>query len=81
MYGYLLLKLQTFASKHNQDFEKVIHPLQNLLLASKSSTAQRNGRSTRQTQTSFAGFEVGEKEFKELIADIKETFYVHKAVD
>ncbi|MYB65704.1 hypothetical protein F4X73_13520 [Candidatus Poribacteria bacterium] len=72
------IEIANFSSKHNQDFEKVIHPLQNLLLAAKSSTAQRNSRSTRQTQTSFVGFEVGDKEFKELIADIKERFTIIK---
>lgn len=72
------IEIANFSSKHNQDFEKVIHPLQNLLLAAKSSTAQRNSRSTRQTQTSFAGFEVGDKEFTELIADIKERFTIIK---
>lgn len=72
------IEIANFSSKHNQDFEKVIHPLQNLLLAAKSSTAHRNSRSTRQTQTSFAGFEVGDKEFKELIADIKERFTIIK---
>ena len=73
------IEIANFSSKHNQDFEKVIHPLQNLLLAAKSSTAQRNSRSSaRQTQTSFAGFEVGDKEFKVLIADIKERFPIIK---
>ena len=72
------IEIANFSSKHNQDFEKVIHPLQNLLLAAKSSTAQRNSRSARQTQTSFAGFEVGDKEFKELIAGIKERFTIIK---
>lgn len=72
------IEIANFSSKHNQDFEKVIHPLQNLLLAAKSSTSQRNSRSTRQTQTSFAGFEVGDKEFKELIADIRERFTIIK---
>ena len=65
------IEIANFSSLHNQDFEKVIHPLQNLLLAAKSTTAQRNTRSNRQTQTSFAGFEVGDKAFKELITDIK----------
>ena len=72
------IEIANFSSKHNQDFEKVIYPLQNLLLAAKFSTAQRNNRSTRQTQTSFAGFEVGDKAFKELIADIKERFAIIK---
>ncbi len=70
------IEIANFSSKHNQDFEKVIHPLQNLLLATKSSTAQRNNRTTRQTQTNFAGFEVGDKAFKELIANIKERFAI-----
>ena len=72
------IEIANFSSIHNQDFEKVIHPLQNLLLAAKSTTAQRNTRANRQTQTSFAGFEVGDKEFKELITDIKERIMIIK---
>ena len=68
------IEIANFSSIHNQDFEKVIQPLQNLLLAANSTTAQRNTRSNRQTQTSFSGFEVGDKAFKELITDIKERF-------
>ena len=72
------IEIANFSSKHNQDFEKVIHPLQNLLLAAKSTTAQRNIRSNRQNQTSFAGFEVGDKAFEELITYIKEHFTIIK---
>ncbi len=69
-----LLEIANFASKHNQDFEKVIQSLENILLAMKSATAQRNNRANRQTQPKFPGFEVTDTEFEELLTHVKDHF-------
>lgn len=68
------LEIANFASQHNQDFEKVIQPFENILLATKSATAQRNNRTTRQTQSKFPGFEVSEPECAELLTHVKGHF-------
>ncbi|RKU09695.1 hypothetical protein C6501_14930 [Candidatus Poribacteria bacterium] len=69
-----LLEIANFASRHSQDFEKVIQPLENILLAMKSATAQRNNRTNRQTQPKFSGFEVTDTEFEELLTHVKDHF-------
>ena len=69
-----LLEIANFASRHNQDFEKVIQPIDNILLATKSSTAQRNNRTPRQTQTKFTGFAVSDVESEHLLKHVKEHF-------
>ncbi len=69
-----LLEIANFASQHNQDFEKVIQPFENILLAMKSATAQRNNRTNRQTQSKFPGFEVTNTEFEELLTHVKDHF-------
>ena len=67
-----LLEIANFTSQHNQDFEKVIQPLENILLATKPATAQRNNRTNRQTQPKFPGFEVADAEFEELLTHVKD---------
>ncbi len=69
-----LLEIANFASQHNQDFEKVIQSLENILLATKPATAQRNNRANRQTQPKFPGFEVTDTEFEELLTHVKDHF-------
>lgn len=69
-----LLEIANFASRHSQDFEKVIQSLENILLATKSATAQRNNRANRQTQPKFPGFEVTDTEFEELLTHVKAHF-------
>lgn len=69
-----LLEIANFASQHNQDFEKIIQPLENILLATKPATTQRNNRTNRQTQPKFSGFEVEEADFEELLTHVKDHF-------
>ncbi len=72
------LEIANYASQHNQDFEKVIQPLQNILLAAKPATAQRNNRTNRQTQSKFPGFEVADAEFEELLTHVGDHFPIIK---
>ncbi|MDE0484036.1 MAG: hypothetical protein OXI67_15770 [Candidatus Poribacteria bacterium] len=69
-----LLEIANFASQHNQDFEKFIQPLENILLVTKPATTQRNNRTNRQTQSKFPGFEVTDTEFEELLTHVKDHF-------
>ena len=69
-----LLELTNFASQHRQDFETVIQPLVNLLLASK--TEKPTQRRTQQAQhrgraTHFAGFEIPDKTVEQLLDHVK----------
>ena len=69
-----LLELANFASQHKQDFEVVIQPLVNLLLAAK--TAKPTQRRTQQAQhrggtTNFAGFEIPDKTVEQLLDHVK----------
>ena len=73
-----LLEIANYASQHNLDFEKVIKPLENILLATKPATAQRSKRANRQTQPKFPGFEVTDAEFEELLTHVKDHFPIIK---
>ena len=69
-----LLELANFASQHKQDFETVIQPLVNLLLAPK--TAKPTQRRSQQTQqrgrtTNFVGFEIPDKTVEQLLDHVK----------
>ena len=69
-----LLELANFASQHKQDFETVIQPLVNLLLAAKigkptqrrSQQAQPRGRTTN-----FAGFEIPDSTVEQVLDHVK----------
>ena len=73
-----LIEIANFTSQHNQNFEKVIQPFEDILLATKPTTAQRNNRTNRQTQSKFPGFEVTDAEFEELLTHVKDHFPVIK---
>lgn len=68
------LEIANFSSQHSEDFENVVQPLERVLLAVKQASAQRNSRTNRKTQSNFAGFEVDDKEFDELITNIETQF-------
>ena len=69
------LEIANFASQHNQDFEKVIQPLVEILLAVKPAVASsRNRQANRQTPPKFPGFEVSETEFEELLMHVEQNY-------
>ena len=69
------LEIANFASQHKQDFEKVIQPLVEILLAMKPATASaRNRQVNRQNQPKFPGFELAEAEFEELLTHVKQNY-------
>lgn len=70
-----LLKIANYASLHNQNFEQVFQPIETILLSTKSSSNQRNIKSTRQT-TKFPGFEISETEIEGILSQFKN----HQAV-
>ena len=68
-----LLELANFASQHKQDFETVIQPLINLLLAAKTGQTQRRNQQAqhRGSATHFAGFEIPDDTFQQLLSHVK----------
>ena len=68
-----LLELANFASQHKQDFETVIQPLVNLLLAAKSGQTQRRSQQAqhRGGAANFAGLEIPNKTVEQLLDHVK----------
>ena len=67
-----LLELANFASQHKQDFENVIQPLVDLLLAAKTVQTQRRGQQAQQRgTTAFPGFEIPDDAFEQLLDHVK----------
>ena len=68
-----LLELANFASQHKQDFETVIQPLVNLLLAAKTEQTQRRNQQAQQRggAPNFAGFEIPDDTFQQLLDHVK----------
>lgn len=71
-----LLELANFASQHKQDFETVIQPLADCLLAPKTEQSQRRqpAANARRAATEFAGFDIPDATFEELLSHIKHHF-------
>ena len=65
-----LLELANFASQHKQDFEAVIQPLVDLLLAAKTGQVQRRTQQ-RGRAANFTGFEISDDAFKRLLDHVK----------
>ena len=69
-----LLELANFASQHKQDFETVIQPLVNLLLAAttRKPTQRRNQQAQpRGRATNFAGFEIPDSTVEQILGHVK----------
>ena len=69
-----LLGLANFVSQRKQDFEAVIQPLVDLLLAIKTAgQTQRRGRQVQQRRgpASFVGFEIPDDDFEQLLNHVK----------
>ena len=69
-----LLGLANVASQHKQDFETVIQPFVDLLLAAKmGGQAQRRSQQAQQRRraTNFAGFEIPDDDFEQLLNHVK----------
>ena len=68
-----LLELANFASQHKQDFETVIQPLVDLLLSVKVRQTQRRSPQGqhRGGATNFAGFEISDDAFVQLLNHVK----------
>ena len=68
-----LLELANFASQHKQDFETIIQPLVNLLLTAKTGQTQRRNQQAqhRTGANNFAGFEIPDDTFQQLLSHVK----------
>lgn len=66
-----LLDIANLASQHNQNFDQVIQPLETIILATKSSSNQRNSQSNRKT-AKFPGFEISDVELDEITNQIED---------
>ena len=68
-----LLELANFVSQHKQDFEAVIQPLVDLLLAAKTAQGQRRSQQAQQRgrAANFPGFEIPEDTFERLLDHVK----------
>ena len=65
-----LLDIANFASRHRQDFEQVMRPIETILLSTKSPTNQRSNQTKRQA-TKFPGFEINDVELASIISQIE----------
>ena len=68
-----LLELANFVSQHKQDFEDVIQPLVDLLLAAKTGQVQRRAQQAQQRgrTADFTGFEIPDDAFERLLDHVK----------
>ncbi len=68
-----LIELANFVNQQKQDFETVIQPLVDLLLATKVGQAQRRSQKTLQrgNATNFQGFEIPDETFYRLLDHVK----------
>ena len=68
-----LLELANFVSQHKQDFEDVIQPLADLLLAPKTGQVQRRSQQAQQRgrAPNFPGFEISDDAFQRLLDHVK----------
>ena len=68
-----LIELANFVSQQKQDFETVIQPLVELLLATRVGQSQRRSRKTPQRgkATNFPGFEIPDEAFHRLLDHVK----------
>ncbi len=68
-----LLELANFVSQHKQDFEDVIQPLVDLLLAAKTGQVQRRSQQAQQRgrAANFPGFEISDDAFEQLLNHVK----------
>ncbi len=78
-----LLDIANFAAQHNQEFEAILKPLVDLLLAPKGSltpsgTTSRLPQNSRQQKTNFNDFEISDDEFQSVLTRIQVNFSVIK---
>ena len=68
-----LLELANFVSQHKQDFEDVIQPLVDLLLAAKTGQVQRRAQQAQQRgrTANFTSFEIPDDAFERLLDHVK----------
>ena len=68
-----LIELANFVSQRKQDFETVIQPLADLLLATRTEQTQRRSQKTAQkgNSTNFPGFEIPDETFNRLLDHVK----------
>ena len=68
-----LIELANFVSQQKQDFETVIQPLVDLLLATRVGQSQRRSQKTLQRggATNFPGFEIPDEAFQRLLDHVK----------
>lgn len=78
-----LLEIANFATRHNQEFESILKPLVDLLLAPKGSltpsgATNRLPQNSRQQKANFNGFEISDDEFQSVLSRIQVNFPVIK---
>ncbi len=73
-----LLDIANYTSQHKQDFEKLIQPLENILLTQKSTVTSRNTQSNRQSMSKFIGFEIVDSELDSIIEQIVNNYQIIK---
>lgn len=70
-----LLELANFASQHKQDFEMFIQPLVDMVLAPKAAPTQRRiHHAQHRSNANFAGFEIADDAFEQILNHLKAHF-------
>ena len=74
-----LLELANFATQHKQDFETFIQPLVDILLAPKAAPTQRRSQHAQhRSNANFAGFEIADNAFEQILSHLKTYFPIIK---
>lgn len=73
-----LLHIANFTSMHQQDFEELVQPLEDILLAQKTVKTNRNNNSDRSSSGKFIGFEVDDSELANIFQQIDDSLPIIK---
>ena len=73
-----LLEIANFASQQKQDFEKLVQPLETILLAPKTTNSQRNNHVNRHSSAKFPGFEIDDSELETIFERIEDNLPIIK---
>lgn len=73
-----LLHIANFTSMHQQDFEKLVQPLGDILLTQKTAKTNRNNNSNRNSTRKFIGFEIDDSELDNIFQQIDDCLPIIK---
>lgn len=73
-----LLHIANFTSMHQQDFERLVQPLENILLAKKPANTNKNNLSNRNSTARFTGFEIDDSELENIFKQIDDSLHIIK---